>query len=60
MATTKRLVEAHGGTIAVKSALGAGTQVTVKFPLAAPAPEVQNPKATPSREEPAPALSAQR
>jgi signal transduction histidine kinase len=32
MATTKRLVEAHGGTIAVKSAPGAGTQVTVHFP----------------------------
>ena len=34
MATTKRLVEAHGGSIAVKSASGAGTQVTVRFPLA--------------------------
>lgn len=34
MATTKRLVEAHGGSIEVKSALGAGTQVTVRLPLA--------------------------
>ncbi|MBI3182830.1 MAG: MCP four helix bundle domain-containing protein [Myxococcales bacterium] len=34
MATTKRLVEAHGGTIQVQSALGAGTQVTIRFPLA--------------------------
>jgi signal transduction histidine kinase len=38
MATTKRLIEAHGGTIAVRSALHAGTQVTVKFALAS-APE---------------------
>lgn len=34
MATTKKLVEAHGGTIAVQSAIRAGTQVTVRFPLA--------------------------
>ncbi len=33
MATTKRLVEAHGGTIQVRSAPEAGTQVTVRFPL---------------------------
>ncbi|HZH02881.1 MAG TPA: ATP-binding protein [Myxococcaceae bacterium] len=35
MATTKRLVEAHGGSIAVRSQEGLGTQVTVRFPLAA-------------------------
>jgi two-component system, OmpR family, sensor kinase len=37
MATTKRLVEAHGGTIQVRSALEAGTQVTVRLPLVATA-----------------------
>jgi two-component system, OmpR family, sensor kinase len=39
MATTKRLIEAHGGGIAVRSALNFGTQVTVTFPLA-PLPPV--------------------
>jgi chemotaxis protein histidine kinase CheA len=39
LATTKRLVEAHGGVLIVKSSLGAGTQVTVRFPLAAASPE---------------------
>ncbi len=34
MATTKRLVEAHGGTILVRSQLNVGTQVTVRMPLA--------------------------
>jgi signal transduction histidine kinase len=34
LATTKRLVEAHGGSIAVHSELNVGTQVTVRFPLA--------------------------
>lgn len=33
LATTKRLVEAHGGTIAVSSTLGKGTTVRVRFPL---------------------------
>jgi two-component system OmpR family sensor kinase len=33
LATTKRLVEAHGGTIQVQSAPGAGTLVTVRLPL---------------------------
>lgn len=41
LATTKRLIEGHGGTIRVRSELGSGTQVTVRFPLAAsPAPPV--------------------
>ena len=34
MATTKRLVEAYAGSIAVKSAVNVGTQVTVRLPLA--------------------------
>ncbi|QRK12953.1 MCP four helix bundle domain-containing protein [Archangium violaceum] len=34
LATTKRLVDAHGGTLLVHSALNAGTRVLVRFPLA--------------------------
>ena len=34
LATTKRLVEAHGGMIEVQTAVGVGTQVTVRLPLA--------------------------
>jgi signal transduction histidine kinase len=34
LATTRRLVEAHGGSIAVRSQPEVGTQVTVRFPLA--------------------------
>jgi len=37
LATTKRLVDAHGGVLLVRSAPGAGTRVTVRFPLAAEA-----------------------
>jgi signal transduction histidine kinase len=37
LATTKRLVEAHGGVLLVRSAPGSGTRVTVRFPLAAEA-----------------------
>ncbi len=33
LATTKRLVEAHHGSIEVKTALGVGTQVSVRLPL---------------------------
>ena len=32
LATTKRLVEAHGGTLKIRSAPGAGTTATVRFP----------------------------
>ena len=32
LATTKRLVEAHGGTLRIRSAPGAGTTATVRFP----------------------------
>ena len=35
LATTKRLVESHEGTILVESALDVGTTFTVRFPLAA-------------------------
>ncbi|MFY0572994.1 sensor histidine kinase [Cystobacter fuscus] len=41
-ATTRRLVEAHEGSLRLHSAPGAGTRVTVRFPLAAePAPVAQ-------------------
>lgn len=46
MATTKRLIEAHGGTIAVRSALHVGTHVTVKFALASPPGETISPLPT--------------
>jgi signal transduction histidine kinase len=39
MATTKRLVEAHGGSIVVQSKPNVGTQVTVRLPLAERATE---------------------
>ena len=35
LATTRRLVDAHGGSLRVRSALEEGTRVTVRFPLAA-------------------------
>ncbi|MBM7118876.1 ATP-binding protein [Archangium primigenium] len=38
LATTRRLVEAHEGTLHLRSALGEGTRVTVRFPLVAEAP----------------------
>ena len=37
LATTRRLVEAHAGTLLLRSAPGAGTRVTVRFPLVAEA-----------------------
>jgi len=37
LATTRRLVEAHAGTLLLRSTPGAGTRVTVRFPLAAEA-----------------------
>jgi signal transduction histidine kinase len=37
LATTKRLVDAHRGTLLVRSEPGSGTHVTVRFPLAAEA-----------------------
>jgi signal transduction histidine kinase len=36
LATTKRLVEGHGGRILVRSMLGEGTHVSVYFPLVGP------------------------
>jgi signal transduction histidine kinase len=35
LATTRRLVDAHGGTLLVRSEPGSGTRVRVRFPLAA-------------------------
>lgn len=55
LATTKRLVEAHGGTIHVQSAPGAGTMVAVRLPLsqARPAPgDLPAPLRTPALAEP--------
>jgi signal transduction histidine kinase len=41
-----RIIQAHGGTLDVKSALGAGTTVEVRLPSAAPGPEATMPQAT--------------
>lgn len=38
LAIAKSLVELHGGTMRIRSRLGAGTMVVVRFPLTAPAP----------------------
>jgi two-component system OmpR family sensor kinase len=46
MATTKRLVEAHGGTISVRSASHVGTHVTVTFALASSPGESISPSTT--------------
>jgi signal transduction histidine kinase len=39
LAIAKRIVEAHGGTIAVESTQGQGTRFTVRLPLASPPAE---------------------
>ena len=51
LATTKRLVEAHGGTISVRSQVGLGTAVTVRFPLVC-APADPSRLASPARSTP--------
>ncbi|HXX30031.1 MAG TPA: ATP-binding protein [Myxococcaceae bacterium] len=54
LATTKRLVEAHGGTIHVQSTPGAGTVMTVRLPLSparAPEAELPAPVRTPALAE---------
>jgi signal transduction histidine kinase len=43
LATTKRLVEAHGGTLRIRSVPGSGTTATVRFP------HVDHPRAEASR-----------
>ena len=37
--TTRKIVEAHGGTIDVQSEVGRGTKFTIRLPVPAPAPE---------------------
>jgi signal transduction histidine kinase len=41
LCTTRRIVELHGGSIAVESEVGKGTHFTVRLPLAPPPPEAQ-------------------
>jgi signal transduction histidine kinase len=38
LSIARGLVEAHGGSLAIASKLGEGTTVTLKFPIAPPAP----------------------
>ena len=42
LAITKHLVEAHGGTVAVESTVGAGSTFTIRLPLHAPVPAMIN------------------
>jgi two-component system, OmpR family, sensor kinase len=51
LATTKRLVEAHGGTLRIRSAPGSGTTATVRFPhVDRPRTEASRPPQTVSGE----------
>jgi signal transduction histidine kinase len=59
LATTKRLVEAHGGTISVRSRHQEGTTVTVRFPRVLQKPESTSEKpALPLRPPPEPHAAA--
>jgi two-component system OmpR family sensor kinase len=49
LATAKRLVEAHGGTLRVESQEGMGTTMTVRFPRASPAVAAGSEGALPAR-----------
>ncbi|HYH98566.1 sensor histidine kinase, partial [Hyalangium sp.] len=49
LATAKRLVEAHGGTLSVQSQEGMGTTMTVRFPRASPAVAAGSEVALPAR-----------
>jgi two-component system, NtrC family, sensor histidine kinase HydH len=46
LATTRKIIEAHGGTIAVQSEVGRGTKFTIRLP-AATAPPVTPPSSPP-------------
>jgi signal transduction histidine kinase len=50
LATAKRLVEAHGGTIALVSPHGGGTRVTVQLPITATAAQIRTSSASASRQ----------
>jgi signal transduction histidine kinase len=43
LATTRKIVEAHGGTIALQSEVGRGTKISITLPETAPAPEAGEP-----------------
>ena len=59
MATTKRLVEAHGGTLRIRSAPGAGTTATVRFPHVEVRPTLE-PGRPAAAQTPAPEILANR
>lgn len=45
----RELIQAHGGQVSVESALGEGTEFTIRLPIAAPAPRpVEEPSPQPS------------
>jgi len=42
----QRIVEAHGGWLGIESAEGAGTTVTLHFPVGSPVPASERPPAS--------------
>ena len=49
LATTKRLVDAHGGTIRIRSTPGSGTTATVRFPCVGQAGAQAGPESSGAR-----------